>query len=315
MDLRSPIEGEASPPPSQLPSQPASPHAAPPVIPGTPPWAPALRQLAYPILLGSVVGVGTLGISQDWPLEPVGMVLPMGVLIYLGLLEQLIPYERSWHPSRREWRLYGAYYLLTGLGALVAQALVLTVVGAVATPEPALPLGAEIPFALLLGSLANYLVHRFAHTNRHLWRLHGVHHAPDKVNVGNNGVNNVLDVVLTQGFTLLSLALVGFSEESVFAVGLFTVAQGYFTHANVDVRLGWLNHVVSSPEQHRLHHSTDLSEAGHFAADLSVWDRVFGTFTWHPGRRPAAVGLADPGSFPSTGAVLTSTFLPWRRAA
>ncbi|WP_243745033.1 sterol desaturase family protein [Streptomyces hainanensis] len=287
----------------------------PPDIRHTPPWAATLRHLAYPILLGSVVAVGTFGIARDWPFEVVGVAFPWGTLIYLGLLERLIPYQRSWHPTRREWRWYGAYYLLTALGAASAQAMVLALVGVIATPEPALPLGAEIPLALLLGSLANYLVHRFAHTNRQLWRLHGVHHAPDKVNIGNNGVNNIFDVVLTQGITQLSLALVGFSAESVFAVGLFVVAQGYFTHANVDVRIGWFNHLVSSPEQHRLHHSTDLSEAGHFAADLSVWDRVFGTFTWRPGRRPVAVGLADPGSFPATGAVLTNQFLPWRRSA
>lgn len=308
MDLRSPINSDVSQPSSQPAPEAESPEAV-------PAWARALRHLAYPILLGSVVAVSTLGIARDRELEAVGFLFVLGVLLYLVVLERLIPYDRSWHPSRREWRWYGAYFLLTALGGALAQALVLALVGVVSLPESALPLGVEIPLAALLGSLANYLVHRLGHTNRHLWRLHGVHHAPDKVNIGNNGVNNILDVVLAQGATQLSLALVGFSEASVFAVGLFVVAQGYFTHANADVRIGWLNHIVSSPEQHRLHHSTDLSEAGHYAADLSIWDRVFGSFTWRPGRRPASVGLVDPTSFPPTGAVLTNQFRPWRRPA
>ncbi|NEB71254.1 sterol desaturase family protein, partial [Streptomyces fulvissimus] len=73
--------------------------------------------------------------------------------------------------------------------------------------------------------------------NRWLWRLHGVHHVPQKVNVANNGVNHVLDIVVAQGAVQLTLALVGFSREAVLAAGLFTAAQGYFVHANIDVRI------------------------------------------------------------------------------
>ncbi|WP_311596696.1 sterol desaturase family protein [Streptomyces millisiae] len=304
MDLRSPIDSEVS----QSASQPARPEQV-------PAWARVLRHVAYPVLLGLVVTASVLGIARDWQPEAVGFLFVLVTLLYLGVLERLIPYDRTWHPSRREWRWYGGYFLVTAFGGAVAQAIVLALIAVVAMPDSFLPLVVEIPLAALLASLANYLVHRLAHTNRLLWRLHGVHHTPDKVNVGNNGVNNVLDVVLTQGATQLALALVGFSETAVFAVGLFVVAQGYFTHVNADVRIGWLNHVVSSPEQHRLHHSTDLSEAGHYAADLSVWDRVFGSFTWRPGRRPVSVGLADPTSFPPTGAVFANQFRPWRRPA
>jgi hypothetical protein len=136
-----------------------------------------------------------------------------------------------------------------------------------------------------------------------------------KVNVANNGVNHVADVVISQGFVQLALALVGFSGRAVFGVGLFTAAQGYFVHADIRVRLGPFNHALAGPEQHRLHHSTDLSEAGHYGCDLSLWDRLFGTFTWHPGREPTAVGLADPRAFPATGRILATLVHPWRRSA
>ncbi|NEE59034.1 sterol desaturase family protein, partial [Streptomyces sp. SID8455] len=121
----------------------------------------------------------------------------------------------------------------------------------------------------------SYLVHRLGHTSALLWRLHGVHHVPQKVNVANNGVNHVLDIVLAQSLVQLTLALAGFSRSAVLVTGLFVVAQGYFVHANIDVRIGRLNHLLASPEQHRLHHSTDLSEAGHYGSDLSCWDHLF----------------------------------------
>ncbi|MFT9785502.1 sterol desaturase family protein [Streptomyces rhizosphaericola] len=275
--------------------------------------APALRLVAYPLLLLAVVSVGAAALSLRWDPAVVSPLFLIGTLIYLAILEQLIPYERSWHPGKDEWRWYGVYFLLTMAGSGLAQLLVTAAVGWIAADERGHHLWAEIPGALLAGSLVSYLVHRLGHTSALLWRLHGVHHVPQKVNVANNGVNHVLDIVLAQSLVQLTLALAGFSRSAVLVTGLFVVAQGYFVHANIDVRIGRFNHLLASPEQHRLHHSTDLSEAGHYGSDLSCWDHLFGSFTWHPGREPAAVGLHDPASFPATGEIVASTLHPWRR--
>jgi sterol desaturase/sphingolipid hydroxylase (fatty acid hydroxylase superfamily) len=242
------------------------------------------------------------------------MLFLISTITYLLLLELVIPFDRDWTPTAREWRTYAAYFALSMTAGALSQLPTWALLNAVARKEPALPLWAEIPAALLVGSLASYAVHRLGHANPWLWRLHGVHHVPDKVNVATNGVNQVWDVFLAQAFVQLTLAVAGFSAQSVFAVGLFVIAQGYFVHANVDVRLGLLSYVVAGPEAHRLHHSTDVQEAGHYGADIVIWDLIFGSFTWAPGRRPQAVGLADPASFPPTAAILTTQLTPWRRA-
>lgn len=269
--------------------------------------------VAYPVLLLSVVAVSVAALWLKWDPAWVSPLFLVGVIAYLALLERLIPYDRNWHPGKDEWRWYGIYFLLTMAGSGLAQLLVALAVGLISPEEPARHLWAEIPGALLAGSLVSYLVHRLGHRNALLWRLHGVHHVPEKVNVANNGVNHVLDIVLAQGLVQLTLALVGFSRPAVLVAGLFVAAQGYFVHANIDVRIGPLNHLLASPEQHRLHHSTDLSEAGHYGSDLSCWDHLFGTFTWHPGREPTAVGLQDPTAFPGTGEILAALLHPWRR--
>ncbi|MFD7967281.1 sterol desaturase family protein [Streptomyces clavifer] len=272
-----------------------------------------LGMTAYPALLLAVILIGVFAVRQKWDPAWVSPLFLLGVIAYLVLLERLIPYDRKWHPEKREWCFYGIYFLLTMAGSGLAQLLVALAVGLISPAEPTYHLGIEIPGALLTGSLASYLVHRLGHRSPLLWRLHGIHHVPEKVNVANNGVNHVLDIVLAQGLVQLALALVGFSRPAVLVVGLFVAAQGYFVHANIDVRIGPLNHLLASPEQHRLHHSTDLAEAGHYGSDLSCWDHLLGTFTWRPGREPAAVGLHDPAAFPGTGEIFAAFLHPWRR--
>ncbi|MFJ2806713.1 sterol desaturase family protein [Kitasatospora sp. NPDC087271] len=271
------------------------------------------RRLAHPLLLLGVLCTAVATLHFHWEPDRVSPLVLVGVLGYLAVLERVIPYRTDWHPSGRELRWYTVYFVLSMVGGALAQGLVTALVQELGAAHPVLPFALEIPLALLVGSLGDYLVHRWSHHNRWLWRLHGVHHVPDKVNVANNGVNHILDVFVAQSVVQLLLSLIGFSAESVFVVGIFILAQGYFVHANIDVRLGFLGHLLAGPELHRLHHSTDLAEAGHYASDLSLWDHVFGSFTWRPGRVPTAVGLADPAAFPATGEVGATLLHPWRQ--
>ncbi|MFD4657244.1 sterol desaturase family protein [Kitasatospora sp. NPDC058444] len=272
------------------------------------------RRLAHPLLLLGVLCTAVASLHFHWAPDKVSPLFLIAVLGYLAVLERVIPYRTDWHPSRRELGWYSVYFVLSMVGGALAQGLVATLVEVLGPAHPVLPFAVEIPLALLVGSLGDYLVHRWSHRNRWLWRLHGVHHVPDKVNVANNGVNHFLDVFVAQSVVQLSLALIGFSPDSVFVVGIFVLAQGYFVHANIEVRIGPLGHVLAGPELHRLHHSTDLAEAGHYASDLSLWDHVFGSFTWRPGRVPKSVGLTDPAAFPATGELGATLLHPWRRA-
>ncbi|QFZ24492.1 C4-dicarboxylate ABC transporter [Saccharothrix syringae] len=271
-----------------------------------------LRRAAYPVLLLLVAATGAAVVLLGWDPSLVSPLFLVGVIGYFAVLERIIPHNPDWHPDAKEWGWYGAYFILTAVGAAIAQFFVTLLIGVVAPLEPTWPMWAEVPAALLLGSLGSYTMHRLGHTNKFLWRFHGVHHVPDKVNVANNGVNHVFDIIIAQGVVQLSLALAGFSADSVLVVGMFVTAQGYFTHANVEVRIGWLNHLLASPEQHRLHHSNNPQEAGHYGSDLAIWDHLFRSYTWRPGRIPRGIGLFDPMSFPRTESFFYSFLHPFR---
>lgn len=271
-----------------------------------------LRYAAYPLLLLAALGTATLAIRYELSLPLTSLGFVVGAFLYLALLERIIPYDRSWHPEPWEWRRDSLYYVLTVVCGSAARGAV-TLCGLLVAPlHTALPLAAEIPAAILTYSFFAFAFHRMGHKVPWLWRVHGVHHVPDKVNVSNNNVNQFLDVLLATLVTQLPLLLLGFSKQAVFAAALFKAAQGYGVHANIEVRTGWLGYLLVTPQQHRLHHSKDLREAGHYAADLAIWDLLFRSFTWSSGRAPVSVGVADPDSFPPSNSLLASQLHPFR---
>lgn len=273
-----------------------------------------LRYAAHPVLLLAAAATVIIAIRIGARLPLVSFAFVLFAFGYLSILEWIIPYDRAWHPQAWELRRDGIYYAMTMISGGIARGAILSVGMFVAPLHARLPLGLEIPVAIGGLSLCSYGYHRLSHRVPWLWKMHGVHHAPRKVNVSNNNVNQFLDAALHLLATQLPLFLLGLSQPAVFAAIVFKVAQGYGVHANIDVELGWLNYLVASPEQHRLHHSPEPHELGHYALDLPLWDLVFGSFTWKPARTPRRVGLRYPASFPTPRSILVNQLHAFRRA-
>ena len=70
-----------------------------------------------------------------------------------------------------------------------------------------------------------------------------------------------------------------------------------FNHANVSLPAGVdrvLRKVIVTPDMHRVHHSVHRSEHDtNFGFNLSIWDRIFGTYTAQPrdGHLGMTIGL------------------------
>jgi sterol desaturase/sphingolipid hydroxylase (fatty acid hydroxylase superfamily) len=275
---------------------------------------PALRYTAHPVLLLAAAATVSVAIRTEASFPLVNFGFALFAFGYLSVLERIIPYDRTWHPSAWEWRRDGLYCAMTLISGGLARGGILSLGSVVAPASARLPLGVEIAVAILVMSLCSYSYHRLSHHVPWLWKMHGVHHAPRKVNVANNNVNQFLDAALQLVVTHLPLFLLGLSQPAVFAAIVFRVAQSYGAHANIDVELGRLNYLVVGPAQHRLHHSPEPHELGHYAVELPLWDLVFGSFTWKPARAPRRVGLRHPASFPTPRSILVNQLHAFRRA-
>ncbi len=177
-----------------------------------------------------------------------------------------------------------------------------------------------IVISMVLLDLAIYFQHVVFHFVPMLWRFHRVHHADMEFDVTTAMRFHPLELLLSMAIKGLIICLIG---PPIIAIMLFEVllnASSLFTHANIQLpsrmdRL--LRLAIVTPDMHRIHHSTIPVETNsNFGFNISVWDRVFGTY-----RRDARLdqssmplgidGLRDPARVFTLRGMLA---LPFQRA-
>lgn len=160
------------------------------------------------------------------------------------------------------------------------------------------PVWLECLLVFVLLDFAIWAQHWASHKIPILWRLHRVHHADRDIDVTTAIRFHPLEIALSMG---LKIGLVYLLGAPVLAVILFEVVlngAAMFNHANI--RLGrWdrvLRQVIVTPDMHRVHHSVIRSEHDtNYGFNLSLWDRIFGTYTPEPraGHLGMTIGLAE----------------------
>lgn len=268
-----------------------------------------LQRLIYPLLLiGALAILWTLlhaGAPLAWaPYAAAAVGAP-----FVILAEHAAPYRRSWWPDRHDLVADGLYMAVVQLMVPVGLAWI-----AVWSTQRALshsvlvlaiwpvswPIWAQLVAKIVIGDFFRYWLHRAAHRWPPLWRLHAVHHAPAKLYTTNVFRFHPLEKALQFFCDSLPFILVGIGPEVLGYYFVFYAMSGLLQHSNCDVRLGWLNYLVSGPEVHRWHHSRRPAESNHnFAHSFVVWDLLFGTY-YRPRRRQVGdLGLDGDRAYPA----------------
>jgi len=162
-----------------------------------------------------------------------------------------------------------------------------------------LPYWLEVAAAAVLLDLSIYLQHLLMHRVPLLWRLHRVHHADLDIDLTTGSRFHSIEILLSMLFKWGVILLLG---PPLFAVLVFeTLLSGMalFNHANVRLPAAAdrvLRRLLVTPDMHRVHHSTRVAETNsNYGFNLSVWDRVFGTYVEQPqlGHDEMTIGLAE----------------------
>ncbi|MEM9146292.1 MAG: sterol desaturase family protein [Pseudomonadota bacterium] len=166
--------------------------------------------------------------------------------------------------------------------------------------------------------LAIWFQHWLSHRLPVLWRLHKVHHSDRDMDVTTAIRFHPVEIALSMVFKIGLVYALGAPAWAVVAFEVVLNGSAMFNHGNVRLptRLDrWLRLVIVTPDMHRVHHSVIRAEHDtNFGFNLSLWDRIFGTYTAQPARGHAAmqVGLTDHQDLAPT-RLLWTLWLPFRR--
>lgn len=165
----------------------------------------------------------------------------------------------------------------------------------------AAPLWLRIAATFVIGETGFYWGHRLSHEVPLLWRFHAVHHSAEHMDWLVNTRAHPVDLVFGRLCGLVPLYLAGLagpagaSGTAVPAVVIVAgTVWGFFIHANLRWRFGWLEWVVATPAFHHWHHTLDGHINKNYAAMLPWLDRIFGTFYLPPRQWPARYGSDTP---------------------
>jgi sterol desaturase/sphingolipid hydroxylase (fatty acid hydroxylase superfamily) len=135
----------------------------------------------------------------------------------------------------------------------------------------------------LLLDLMRYAVHRCEHAVPLFWRFHALHHSDPDVDVTTSVRHHPVEYLLGSAVYWLAIIVLDVPAVVVLTHGLAVFATAALQHGNIRLP-EWLERllqpVLVTVDMHRMHHSVVYEQANsNYGAVLSVWDRLFGTYT------------------------------------
>ena len=132
--------------------------------------------------------------------------------------------------------------------------------------------------ALLVYDFCYYWLHRAGHEVNVLWAAHLVHHTSEYYNLA-TALRQTSSGWLLGWIFYLPLAVAGVHPTVFIGVGLIDLLYQYWVHTELIGRLGWLDRVLVTPSNHRVHHGqNDYCIDKNYGGILILWDRLFGTY-------------------------------------
>jgi sterol desaturase/sphingolipid hydroxylase (fatty acid hydroxylase superfamily) len=145
----------------------------------------------------------------------------------------------------------------------------------------ALPWPFLFVLSFLLMDLTFYYWHLANHRVPFLWRFHNVHHSDPDLDVSTAFRFHFGEIVLSTGFSLLQVSLIGPSAWAFAVYQLVFQAEVLFHHSNIRLPVGaerFLNVVLVTPRMHGIHHSQIQRENNsNFGTVFPWWDRLHRT--------------------------------------
>lgn len=136
----------------------------------------------------------------------------------------------------------------------------------------------------LLDLFGAYLPHWIEHKVHWLWKVHIVHHSDPHVDTTTANRHHPLESVVRFIFTLIGVIIVGAPIGIIMLYQSTSIVATQFNHANISLNPKLdkiLSFFIVSPNMHKVHHHFKMPYTdSNYGNIFSIWDRVFGTFSY-----------------------------------
>ncbi len=149
-----------------------------------------------------------------------------------------------------------------------------------------------IVLAVIMFDFCEYWLHRVGHEVAIFWAAHVVHHQSEELNICTALRQESQNAVLGWPF-YLPLAIAGVPPVMFGFVLLGVQYYQIWAHTEQIGKLGWLDGVLTTPSNHRVHHAVNDCYIDHnYGGVFVLWDRMFGTYVGET--EPCVFGTRSP---------------------
>ncbi len=149
--------------------------------------------------------------------------------------------------------------------------------------------------AFICIDLASYLVHFLNHKVNIFWNQHLIHHSSEEYNLACALRQSISNIIGFGALFLVPAAFMGVPSEVIMTLTPIHLFAQFWYHTKHIGKLGFLEYIIVTPSQHRVHHAINpIYIDKNLAAIFCVWDRIFGTFQEELEDEPAVYGTLKP---------------------
>ena len=149
--------------------------------------------------------------------------------------------------------------------------------------------------AFVCVDFASYCHHRLKHSINIFWNMHVIHHSSEEFNLAcalRQSITNNLGIGI---LFLVPAAILGVPPKMISILGPLHLFGQFWYHTRHIGKLGWLEYILVTPSQHRVHHAINKEYIDkNLAAIFCIWDRAFGTFQEELDDVPCVYGTLKP---------------------
>jgi len=149
--------------------------------------------------------------------------------------------------------------------------------------------------AFVVIDFAGYWNHRLSHRINVFWNQHVIHHSSEEFNLACALRQPISNLIGYFTLFLLPAALLGVPTEVIAILAPIHLFAQFWYHTQHIGKLGWLEYVIVTPSQHRVHHAINPEYIDkNLGQVLCIWDRWFGTFQKELEHLPPQYGVLKP---------------------